>query len=77
MEFRVENFCGLHACTYCVNRAFKQSQRKLSLIGTKQRKFSAIRYATCSYVCLDTYMYVDFSVTCNATGMVTILTCSQ
>ena len=42
MEFCGENFGGLHACTYCVDRAFKQSRRKLSLMGTKQRNSQKI-----------------------------------
>ena len=54
MEFYRENFRGLNACTYCVDRAFKQSRRKLSLIGIKQqnlRNFSPSKvslYTVCT-----------------------------
>ena len=56
MEFRGENVRGLHACIYLLCRPSLQSQRKLSLIGTKQRnlqkfslsKFPAIRYSLSS-----------------------------
>ena len=55
MEFSRKNFSGLHACTYCVDRAFKQSRRKLSLKSTVLQSKSVdfyhnINFAVYSYI---------------------------
>ena len=60
MEFREENYRGLLACTYCVDRAFKQSLRKLLLIGTKQRNSQKFSPSKVSHymVCMATLPYL-------------------